>query len=111
MLEANFLGELLKALDEFPCIALATIVQTWGSTPRKAGAKMAVCPDGRIIGTIGGGCSEGEIKARAKIVIDTRIPVLHPVSMTGDIAADEGMVCGGRMEVYIEPVFAGRGGF
>lgn len=108
MIEQKFLAEMLQALDQFTCVALATIVQTWGSTPRKEGAKMVICPDGRIIGTIGGGCSEGEIKARAKIVIDTGTPVVHRVSMTGDVAADEGMVCGGQMEVYIEPVFAGR---
>ena len=103
-MEQNLLRAMLESLQEFPCVALATIVQTWGSTPRKAGAKMVICPDGRTIGTVGGGCSEGEIKAIAKIVIDTRLPVLQQISMTGDVAADEGMVCGGKMDVYIEPV-------
>jgi xanthine dehydrogenase accessory factor len=102
----EFLEEVVQALQDYSVIAMATIVQTWGSTPRKAGAKMAICPDGRIVGTIGGGCSEGEVKSQARIVIDTQKPILHKVSMTGDVAADEGMVCGGTMLVYIEPVKA-----
>ncbi|AZR74582.1 hypothetical protein BBF96_15095 [Anoxybacter fermentans] len=97
--------QMMEALEDFPVVALATIIQTWGSTPRKAGAKMVICPDGRTFGTIGGGCSEGEVKSRARLVMDTGIPVIHQVSMTGDIAADEGMICGGKMEVYIEPVY------
>lgn len=100
----ELVNQLVQALEEYSTVALATIVQSWGSTPRKAGAKMVICPDGRTLGTIGGGCSEGEVKARARIVIDTGIPVLHHVSMVGDIAADEGMVCGGKMDVYIERV-------
>ncbi len=102
--------ELVKAIIdimyEFPIVALATIVQTWGSTPRKAGARMIICPDGRTIGTIGGGCSEGEVKNRARIIIDTCISELCLISLLGEVAADEGMVCGGKMEVFIEPVTA-----
>lgn len=100
----EFWLELSKARGEFPVVAMATIVQTWGSTPRKAGAKMVICPDGRTFGTIGGGCSEGEVKAQARMVMDLRKPILHKVSMVGDVAADDGMVCGGKMTVYIEPV-------
>lgn len=93
------------ALKKFPVVALATIIQTWGSTPRKAGVKMVICPDGSILGTIGGGCSEGEVRTRARMVIDTEKAEIYQVSMLGDVAADEGMVCGGKMEVYIEPIF------
>lgn len=100
----EFWQELSRVREEFSVVAMATIVQTWGSTPRKAGAKIVICPDGRIFGTIGGGCSEGEVKAQAKIVMDLRKPILYTVSMVGDVAADEGMVCGGKMNVYIEPV-------
>lgn len=100
----DLLEEAIQALQDYPLMAMATIVQTWGSTPRKAGAKMMICPDGRLIGTIGGGCSEGEVKSQARMVMDTRTPILYKVSMTGDVAADEGMVCGGTMLVYIEPI-------
>ncbi len=101
----ELMESMMKALTEFPVIVLATIIQSWGSTPRKAGAKMIICPDGKTFGTIGGGCGEGEVKSKARIVMDTGVPVIHQVSMVGDVAADDGMVCGGRMEVYIEPIF------
>lgn len=100
----ELIRELVEALEGFPIMAMATIVQTWGSTPRKAGAKMLIYPDGRISGTIGGGCSEAEVIKQARMVLDSATPQLYSVSMTGDVAADEGMVCGGRMDVYIEPI-------
>lgn len=100
----DLLRELERALKEFSVVALATIVQTWGSTPRKAGTRMLICPDGRSWGTVGGGCSEGEVKRHAQIVIDTQIPQLYLISMVGEVAADQGMVCGGKMEVFIEPI-------
>ncbi|NLI12749.1 MAG: XdhC family protein [Peptococcaceae bacterium] len=83
--------------------ALATIVKTKGSTPRKAGARMLIYRDGRILGTIGGGCGESEVRLQALGVIDEQKARLHKVSLTADIAAAEGMACGGTMEVFIEP--------
>lgn len=91
------------ALDNTPA-ALATIVKTRGSTPRKAGARMLVYRDGRTLGTIGGGCGESEVRLEAFNVIDDESPRIHKVSLTADIAALEGMACGGAMEVFIEPV-------
>lgn len=83
--------------------AIATIIKTQGSTPRKAGARMLVYGDGRILGTIGGGCGESEVRLAALGVIDENRPRIHKVSMTADTAAQEGMVCGGTLEVFIEP--------
>ncbi len=97
------------ALEKTPA-ALATIFRTKGSTPRKAGARMLVYRDGRTLGTIGGGCcGESEVRLQALDVIDEGVPRVHRVSMTADIAAAEGMSCGGTLEVFIEPVttFAG----
>lgn len=100
--EALFMA-INAALDHTPA-AMATIIRTKGSTPRKAGARMLVYRDGRIVGTIGGGCGESEVRLQALNVIDSGKPDMHRVSLTADIAADEGMVCGGTMEVFIEPV-------
>ncbi len=92
------------ALENIPA-ALATIVKTKGSTPRKAGARMLVYRDGRTLGTIGGGCcGESEVRLQAINVIDDGTPRVHRISMTADIAAAEGMSCGGTLEVFIEPV-------
>ncbi|MCC5908901.1 MAG: XdhC family protein [Clostridiaceae bacterium] len=82
--------------------ALATIISTKGSVPRKAGAKMIVYPDGRTIGSIGGGCSEAAVITVARDVILNKGYIIQHVDMTGDIAEEEGMVCGGTMEVLIE---------
>lgn len=83
---------------------LATVCSTAGSTPRKTGAQMLVFHDGRLRGSIGGGCGEAEVKRRALEVIRTGQSVLHRVDLTADIAAEEGMACGGYMEVFLDLV-------
>jgi xanthine dehydrogenase accessory factor len=84
--------------------AIVTIISTKGSVPRKAGAKMIVYGDGKILGSIGGGCSEGEVITIARGIIKTGGYIVHDVDMTGYIAEDEGMVCGGIMKVLIESI-------
>lgn len=82
--------------------ALATIVSTRGSTPRKAGAAMVVERNGRIWGTIGGGCGEAQVRQQALTVMDDGTNCLCQVNLLNDVAAQEGMVCGGIMEVFIQ---------
>ena len=84
--------------------ALVTVIATEGSTPQKAGAKMVVYADGRIVGTIGGGCVEAEMTWRARQAIETRRPELASYDLTPDQAGEDGLVCGGRMQVFIEPI-------
>lgn len=83
--------------------AVITILTTKGSTPRKAGAKMIVYETGMIQGTIGGGCAEANLMQHAREVIRDGVYQLRHVDMTGKVAEDEGMVCGGIMQVLIEP--------
>lgn len=85
-------------------VALVSIIATRGSTPRKAGARMLVYPDGRVFGTIGGGCAEAEVKIQALTALDDNQSSTYTVSMTGETAANEGMACGGIMEVFIQVV-------
>ncbi|UWG95688.1 XdhC family protein [Dehalobacter sp. DCM] len=82
--------------------AIVTIIATKGSVPRKAGAKMLVWRDGRILGSIGGGCSEGAVIHTARDIILDGGYRIQRVDMTGSVAEDEGMVCGGIMDVLIE---------
>lgn len=82
--------------------ALVTIISVKGSTPRKAGAKMMVRPDGQVFGTIGGGCGEAEVRREALHALDSLMPAKYVVNMNQERAADEGMVCGGVMEVFID---------
>ncbi len=86
-------------------LAMATVISTSGSTPRKAGAKMLISSTGETFGTIGGGCGEAQVKTAAlQVLLDHNQPFLTKVSMSNDVAADEGMMCGGNMEVFIEPL-------
>lgn len=84
--------------------ALATVVETRGSTPRKAGSRMIVLPGGASCGTIGGGCGEAEVRRQALMALDENRSGLFALTMTNSVAADEGMVCGGVMEVFIQIV-------
>jgi len=84
--------------------ALVSVIATEGSTPQKAGAKMVVYADGRIVGTIGGGCLEAEMIRRARHAIETRRSQLASYDLTPDQAGEDGLVCGGRMQVFIEPI-------
>lgn len=82
--------------------AVVTVISSQGSSPRGAGAKMIVYRDGRILGSIGGGCSEAAVLGEARGIIGTgRFKVVH-VDLTGDAAEEEGMVCGGIMDVLVE---------
>ena len=82
--------------------AIALVIGTKGSVPVDSGAMMAVNELGRTEGTVGGGCGEFEIIARAREVLKTGVAELVHVDMTADVAEEEGMVCGGTMEVWIE---------
>jgi xanthine dehydrogenase accessory factor len=82
--------------------ALVTVVSTKGSAPRRAGAKMLVWPDGKILGSVGGGCGEGLIIRTALDIISTGGCTFQNIDLTAEIAEEDGMVCGGMMKVFIE---------
>ncbi|MEE9132037.1 MAG: XdhC family protein [Gemmatimonadota bacterium] len=84
--------------------ALATVVGVKGSTPRDVGSKMLIDADGGQVGTIGGGCGEAEVLEAAREVIDTGVPKLIRVDLTDDYLSWSPAVCGGVMEVFVEPV-------
>jgi len=84
--------------------ALATIVQVNGSIPSYESAKMLVREDGSIAGTIGGGCVEAEVWNAAREVIDTEKPRRLTFNLSHDAAEDTGLICGGQLEVFVEPV-------
>jgi len=92
------------ALDRGEPAALVTIVATTGSTPQRVGAKMLVFGDGRIVGTIGGGCYENDAFGKAREAILNRKPALVHYELSDDFAQETGLICGGQMDVYIEPI-------
>lgn len=97
-------GKVLEkiASKEEKRIAIVTVTGTKGSTPRGAGAKMIAWRDGKTLGSIGGGCSEGEVILASRDLLEEGTYTTLQVDMTADIAAEEGMVCGGVMNVLIE---------
>ncbi|MDO5362149.1 MAG: XdhC family protein [Eubacteriales bacterium] len=100
----EFLDELLKLEEEGRDAVLCTIVRRRGSAPREVGTKMIVRTDGQMIGTIGGGCMEAAVRTRALHMLrsgETQ-PQICNVNMTAADAEDEGMVCGGNIDVWLE---------
>ena len=95
------LNEALRRGEE---VALVTIVASVGSTPQRVGAKMLVYADGRTVGTIGGGCYENEAFWKAREAIRSRKPETLKFELNDDFAQESGLVCGGQMEVFVEPV-------
>ena len=98
------LAALVRALERGEDSALVTIVSAQGSTPQRVGAKMLVFADGRTVGTIGGGCYENDALWKAKEALQTRTSRLVRYELTDDVAEESGLICGGHMQVYIEPV-------
>ena len=96
-------AEMKRRIEQGQKAAMATIVRAKGSTPQQVGAKIVVFEDGSFIGTVGGGCVEADIYAEAKEVMRSGRAGIFHFNLAGDVAADEGMVCGGNMDVFIEP--------
>lgn len=84
--------------------ALVTIIETTGSTPRKAGTKMLVDEDGHLTGTIGGGCIEADLYALARQAIRTGKLLVHEIDLSARNAEENDMLCGGKLKVLIEPL-------
>ncbi len=85
-------------------VALATVVDTRGSVPRHAGSKMLIDPAGALVGTIGGGCGEAEVIEAAADVVRDGAPRLIHVRLTDDGQSWSPAVCGGTMDILLEPV-------
>ncbi len=91
-----------------PCV-LATVVNTKGMTPQKAGAKQLIRKDGSSVGTLGGGCVEGDIWYYAKQMLQEGSgPEFRHYQLNADLAAQDGLVCGGTMHFFLEPLKAGE---
>jgi len=88
-------------------VALATVVETWGSAPRSAGAKMALTPDGGISGSVSGGCVEGAVVEAGRQALAAGRPRLLSFGVTDERAWEVGLACGGKIEVFVAPLEPG----
>src|ERR671919_2704553 len=85
-------------------IALATVIHTWGSSPRRAGAKMALTPDGKITGSVSGGCVEGAVFESGVEVLKTNRPQLLHFGVADETAWEVGLACGGSIDIFVKPL-------
>jgi xanthine dehydrogenase accessory factor len=83
-------------------VALATVTDTWGSSPRPAGSQMAVTKSGRMAGSVSGGCIEGAVAEAAMKTIDTGAPQLLDFGISNERAWEVGLACGGKLKVFVE---------
>lgn len=83
-------------------VALATVVETWGSAPRPVGSHLIVDDGGNFEGSVSGGCVEGAVVGEAVDVIDTGMPKMLEFGVADDTAWRVGLSCGGRIKVYVE---------
>ncbi len=99
--------EILADIDQWlnageTAIALATVVNTWGSAPRRMGAKMAVTADGKISGSVSGGCVEGSVVEVCRIALESGVPQLLHYGVADETAWEVGLACGGEIEIFVE---------
>ncbi len=85
-------------------VALATVTETWGSSPRPAGSRMAITDSGRIAGSVSGGCIEGAVADAALSAMRTGESKLLDFGVTNEMAWEVGLACGGRVKVFVEPI-------
>src|SRR5215216_6752560 len=84
-------------------VAVATVVQAYGSAPRRPGAKMAISEDGEFVGSVSGGCVENDVVEHSKQVLEEDQARLVPYGISDEMAFNVGLACGGRIEVFIQP--------
>ena len=95
---------LSEATERGERVVVATVAHTRGSTPQQRGAKMVFFANGTTAGTVGGGCIEAEVWAEAQDAMRSGTSALHHFSLTAEEASEEGMVCGGTMDVFIDVI-------
>jgi xanthine/CO dehydrogenase XdhC/CoxF family maturation factor len=96
-----------EAAERGERVVVATVAHTRGSTPQQRGAKMLFFQNGEVAGTVGGGCIEAEVWAEAQTALRSGRSDLHHFSLTADEASEEGMVCGGTMDIFVEALDPG----
>ncbi|HEX5944490.1 MAG TPA: XdhC family protein [Anaerolineales bacterium] len=100
----DILPDLDKWRAENKQIALATVIQTWGSSPRREGAKMALTPEGNITGSVSGGCVEGAVYEAGVDVLKSNRPQLLHFGVADETAWEAGLACGGSIDIFVKPL-------
>ena len=99
---AEILEQAARWREDGKGVALATVVNTWGSSPRPLGSKLAVDSDGAFVGSVSGGCVEGAVVTEALETIRDGKPRLLDFGVTNEQAWEVGLACGGKVKVFVE---------
>ena len=102
--DGDELATALSWLDEGRKVARATVVSTWGSSPRPVGSQLVVDADANMVGSVSGGCIEGAVVHEAKQAMDTGKPKTLEFGVSDEQAWEVGLACGGTVQVYVEPL-------
>ncbi len=100
--DEHVLNEAAKWREAGKNVALATVVSSWGSSPRPSGSQLAVSDDGTFVGSVSGGCIEGAVVTEALDVMKTKIPKVLDYGITNELAWDVGLACGGQVKIFVE---------
>lgn len=103
----DILPDVESWLAQGKSVAIATVIQTWGSSPRQQGARMAITPEGGISGSVSGGCVEGAVFEAAVEALKTNRPQLLHFGVADETAWDVGLACGGSIDIFVNPLDAG----
>ena len=98
----DVLGTAARWLAEGEQVAIATVTETWGSSPRPPGSQLAVTASGRMAGSVSGGCIEGAVADAASRTMRDGVPQLLDFGVTDERAWEVGLACGGKLKVFVE---------
>jgi xanthine/CO dehydrogenase XdhC/CoxF family maturation factor len=98
----DVLNQAAKWLREGKNVALATVVNSWGSSPRPPGSQLAVTEDSIFVGSVSGGCIEGAVVTEALEVLKTGNPKVLEYGVSNELAWEVGLACGGQVKVFVE---------
>lgn len=104
MNEDNILEQAAAWRAEGRKVAVATVVTTWGSSPRPVGSQLVVDEEGAMLGSVSGGCIEGAVVHEARKTMEDGEPRLLSFGVTNEMAWEVGLACGGQVQVYVEAV-------
>ena len=100
----SILEQAAQWLEQGRKLAIATVVETWGSAPQPVGSQLVIDSDGNFIGSVSGGCVEGAVVSEAIDIIGSGKPKLLQFGVADESAWEAGLACGGKIGVYVEPV-------
>lgn len=104
--DPTILNQAAQWLKDGRKLALATVIETWGSAPQPVGSQLVIDADGNFIGSVSGGCVEGAVVTEAVDIISSGKPKTLAFGVADETAWKVGLACGGKIRVYVEPLGA-----